>query len=122
MPTDLNQQEGDVEAQRDDHEAHRLDARHAAPGKCFGVVGEDEAEYAQRDDHREVRGSALKVVRLLAVPQPAQEQREPAGEIDHDHVGAEQRIAPHRGASIAGESGDADQNSFETDDRERQNE
>ena len=122
VPSDLNQQKGDVDEQRDDDDAGCLNVRHASARGCLRIVGEDEAEHAQRDDHREVSGGALEIVSLLAVAQPAQEQCQTAGEVDHDHVGAEQRIAPDRRPGVAGQHGDADQHAFEADDRESQDE
>ena len=61
VSSDLNQQKRDVEKQRDERDSGSLDIRYASSGACLRIVGENEAEHGERDDHRQVRGGAWKL-------------------------------------------------------------
>ena len=73
VPPGLDRQEGGIKADRDKDQEVLLREGERRARRGLGVVGQDQAQHDQRDDHAEVGVGALEVVLLLAVP-PSPEQ------------------------------------------------
>jgi hypothetical protein len=119
MAQRLHGEEHAVQGERHDDHEELVQGRERS-ARRLGVVGQDQADHRQRQDHGEKRVRALQVVALLVVAQAAEQQREAGHAVEHDHDDREHGVAREERHRRAGEHHRGDHHHLDGGDGEGQ--
>jgi hypothetical protein len=97
VPTGLEKQERQVEADGRNRDEQLLRERERRSWGGGGEVRQHQRQHAQRNDHAQVGIRALQVVVLLQPAPAARQQRQSDYSVEDDHGDRKQRVARKRG-------------------------
>jgi hypothetical protein len=93
MPSILDIQEHGIDGDGHQGEKYHLKRRERRPRSRARVIGHDQTEHGQRQDHHEKGIGAVEIVVLFAKAQTAKQQGETNEPIEHQHDHRKHRIA-----------------------------
>ena len=120
MPDRLGIKEHAVEHERDQVHKAKLRRRINRPRRRQRVIGHDQRNGRQHEQHAEIKVGAGNLEILLAVAQAANEDAEADEAVAHDHHHRKHRVARQRRLRLVAEHDGGDQRDLDDGDRKRQ--
>ncbi len=120
VPDGLGIEKHAVEHERDDADKAELCRRIDRPRRRQRIVGHDQRDGRQHEQHAEIEVRARDLEILLAVAQAADEDAEPDEAVTHDHHHRKHGVARQRRLRLVAEHDGGDQRDLDDGDRERQ--